>query len=59
MTDLALAVVPVDVGEVVLGKLKCDGEQDMKRVKNVLVQRLQDTIELCCICWALGRVQLT
>ena len=50
--DLALALVPMNVGEVVLGKLKCDGEQDMKRVKDVLVQRLQDTIELRYICWA-------
>ena len=35
MTDLALAVVPVDVGEVVLGKLEGEGEEDEVTVHEI------------------------
>ena len=40
MLYLALALVPMDIGEVIFGKLKCDREKDMKWVKDLAVQRL-------------------
>ena len=51
MTDLALALVPMNVGEVVLGKLERNGEQDVKRIEDFLVQRLWE-VGLSCILWA-------